>query len=105
MYVTQRNSARKAIGKEFVPEGRLFYKQLSMRESDYNKFGTNSTSIDLKVRTLAPPSFNVSKDDLTVKIGDVFYTVEKVDSDGRYLFFYLHAIEGEQDEREDEESN
>ena len=92
---TKRNAARKVLGKTFEPAGALFYRELSVRESDYMQHGSAGSSIDLKVKTLAPPNFRISKDDMVVKIVDQLYSITHVDSDKTYLYFYLHAIEGE----------
>ena len=102
-YRTKLNAARKAIGKEFVSILPLHYKQLSMRESDYARFNTNGSSIDMKVKTLSPPNF-ISKDDYTVKINNRFFTVTHVDTDRYYLYFYLHLIEVKEEGEEENES-
>lgn len=102
LYKTQRNTARKVLGKTFERVGALFYRELSIRESDHSQYGSSGTSIDLKVKTLAPPTLRVSKDDMMVKINDQMYSVIKVDGDKQYLYFYLHTIEGEKNERNSE---
>lgn len=106
LYKTQRNAARKVLGKTFERVGALFYRELALRESDHSQYGAAGTSLDLKVKTLAPPNLRISKDDMMVKINEQMYSIIWVDSDKKtYLYFYLHAIEGEKDERNSQSSD
>jgi hypothetical protein len=92
---TQRSSTGKRIGEIFTPEGKLAFKEMSCRDSDYQMAGILGASLDLKVKTLYPPSFrNVNKNKYKVAINYVEYDVIKVDSDSEkiYLYFYLQEV-------------
>jgi hypothetical protein len=70
---------------------------MSCRDSDYQMAGLMGASLDLKVKTLYPPSFrNINKSKLKVIVSGVEYDVIKVDSDSakNYLFFYLQEVGG-----------
>lgn len=86
----------KNIGERFNSMGRLAYQELSCRDEDYVMAqNINSSVLNLKVRTLCPPSLmKVSKSNLKVIIDNIKYDVIKVDSDRekRYLFFYLQEV-------------
>lgn len=89
---TQRSSTGKRIGEVFTEEGRLAFKEMSCRDSDYQMAGIMGASLDLKVKTLYPPSFRkINKSKLKVVIDQTEYDVIKVDTDTdkRYLYFYL----------------
>lgn len=90
-----RNEYRKRIGEQFVPKGKLAYKELSARDQDYQMAGLNNASLDLKLKTMFPPPFrNISKSKLKCVIDNVKYDVIKADgdSDKRYLYFYLQKV-------------
>ncbi|MGQ4666525.1 head-tail adaptor protein [Metabacillus halosaccharovorans] len=91
---TQRSETGKRTGKTFSAEGKLAYKEMSCRDSDYQMAGYMDASLDIKVKTLYPPSFqNISKSKLKVRIGNIEFDVIKVDPDGkRYLYFYLQEV-------------
>ncbi|MEH7490834.1 phage head-tail adapter protein [Neobacillus niacini] len=92
---TQRSYTGKRIGEIFNPEGKLAFKEMSCRDSDYQMVGILGASLDLKVKTLYPPSLrNVNKDKFKVVINAVEYDVIKVDSDSEkiYLYFYLQEV-------------
>jgi SPP1 family predicted phage head-tail adaptor len=94
---TQRSSNAKRVGDLFVQEGKLAYKEVSARESDFQMSGLMGAKLDLKVKTLYPPSFkSLNKNKLTVIIQDVGYDVIKVDPDNvnRHLYFYLQEVGG-----------
>jgi hypothetical protein len=94
---TQRSPTGKRIGETFNPEGKLAYKEMSCRDSDYQLAGILGASLDLKVKTLYPPFFrNVNKNKFKVVINSVEYDVIKVDSDSEkiYLYFYLQEVGG-----------
>jgi hypothetical protein len=95
--LTQRSSTGKRIGESFTAEGKLAFKEMSCRDSDYQLAGILGASLDLKVKTLYPPSFrNVNKNKFKVVIKNVEYDVIKVDSDSDkiYLYFYLQEVGG-----------
>ncbi|MGG0731568.1 phage head closure protein [Bacillus paramycoides] len=89
---TERSEEGKRIGENFHAEGRLAYAEKSVRDSDYQIVGVSTTGLDLKVKTLYPPSFRrINKNKLKVLIEGVEYDVVKTDHDSnkQYLFFYL----------------
>ena len=82
----------KRIGEKFHEEGKLAYKVMSLRDSDYKMVGVLTTGLDLKVKTLYPPSFRkINKNKLKVLMDGIEYDVIKADYDSnkQYLFFYL----------------
>ena len=92
---TQRSNTGKKIGESFHGEGKLAFKEISCRESDYELAGARGASLDLKVKTLYPPSFrNVRKSEMKCLINKIEFDVIKVDSDSekRYLYFYLQEV-------------
>ncbi|MBS4171940.1 phage head closure protein [Bacillus sp. FJAT-49736] len=94
---TQRSETRKRIGEKFQEEGKLFYREMSYRESDYSLADALGSKLDLKVKTLFPPSFRkIDKNKLIVLIDDVEYESINVDHDSSkmYLFFYLQKVGG-----------
>jgi SPP1 family predicted phage head-tail adaptor len=94
---TQRSKTGKRIGESFTAEGKLAFKEMSCRDSDYQMAGLMGASLDLKVKTLYPPSFRgINKSKLKVIVSGVEYDVIKVDSDSdkNYLFFYLQEVGG-----------
>lgn len=104
---TKRSERGKRIGEEFHQEGKLAYKEMSFRDSDYRMVGVLTTGLDLKVKTLYPPSFKkINKNKLKVKIDEVEYDVIKVDpgSTKKYLYFYLQQVV-KNSERKGEEVN
>lgn len=85
----------KKVDMEFQVEGKLAFKLMNARDQDYEFAGMMNASLDLKVKTLFPPSFReVRKSNLKVVIEDIKYDVIKVnwDSDKRYLYFYLQEV-------------
>ncbi|PFW52674.1 phage head-tail adapter protein [Bacillus cereus] len=104
---TKRSERGKRIGEEFHQEGKLAFKEISFRDSDYQMVGVLTTGLDLKVKTLYPPSFKkINKNKLKVKIDEVEYDVIKVDpgSTKQYLYFYLQQVV-KNSERKGEEVN
>lgn len=89
---TERSEEGKRIGEKFHEEGKLAYKVMSLRDSDYNMVGVLTTGLDVKVKTLCPPSFRKrNKNKLKVFMDGTEYDVIKVDHDAakQYLYFYL----------------
>lgn len=104
---TQRSSTGKRIGELFTTKGQLAFKEMSCRDSDFQLVGLMGASLNLKVKTLYPPSFRqINKSKLKVVIAGVEYDVVNVDSDAgkNYLFFYLQEV-GVIGERENETVN
>jgi len=92
---TIRSDTKKVIGTEFFPEGKLAFKEMSARESDYSLADVQSAKLDKKVKTLYPPSFRkINKSKLKIMIENTEYDVINVDSDSTksYLFFYLQEV-------------
>ncbi|MED4492827.1 phage head closure protein [Heyndrickxia coagulans] len=94
-YKTIRTESRKVTGKQFVEQGRLFYREMSVRESDYLQFGAMGSTLDLKVKTPMPPALRkIDKDKLIVRIDGDDFNIITVDRDANYLYFYLHKVDG-----------
>jgi SPP1 family predicted phage head-tail adaptor len=90
---TQRTATGKRIGEVFTEEGKLAFKEMSCRDQDYQMANIMGASLDRKVKTLYPPSFrSINKNKLKVVISNIEYDVITVDSDGRYLYFYLQEV-------------
>ncbi len=88
--ITQRSETGKRVGETFNQEGKLAFKKLSVRESDYQMAGHIGAKLDLKVKSLYPPSFrSIDKNKLKIVISTMEYDVIKVDADRYYLYFYL----------------
>lgn len=95
--VTQRSATGKKIGEAFVEEGRLFYREMSHREADYRLVDALDSSLDIKVKTLYPPTFRkIDRSKLVIRIGNDEYETIQVDSDATksYLYFYLQRVGG-----------
>ncbi|MDF2605903.1 MAG: putative phage head-tail adaptor [Bacillales bacterium] len=95
--VTQRSELKKRLGETFVQEGKLAFREMSARDSDYQLVGMMGAKLDLKVKTMYPPSFRtINKSKLKVVIRNVEYDVIKVDSDNvtKFLYFYLQEVGG-----------
>jgi hypothetical protein len=89
----QRSGSAKRTGESFVADGRLAFRELSARDSDYHSCGLLNAKLDLKVKTMFPPSFrSISKSKLKVRIGNMEYDVIKADWDRYYLYFYLQEV-------------
>lgn len=99
---TRRSGKGKRIGGQFVSQGRLAYQEMSARDEDYQLAQIMSKSLDLKIKTLYPPSLrDAKKSKLTIVIGATEYEVLKCDPDRNrnYLYFYLQEVgELEQDQ-------
>ncbi|BAR86663.1 head-tail adaptor protein [Bacillus thuringiensis serovar kyushuensis] len=93
--VTKRSENAKRIKGFFSEEGKLAFRELSARDSDYQSCGLLHAKLDKKVKTLFPLSFrSVNKNKLKVVIDHLEYDVIKVDSDKQYLYFYLQEVGG-----------
>lgn len=92
---TVRSSSGKNTGGVFTGEGKLAFKEMSARDSDYLLAGAMGGKLDLKVKTLYPPSFRtIEKSKLKVVIRGKEYDVLKADTDSvtRFLYFYLQEV-------------
>lgn len=98
-YTTKRSESRKVIGKDFVEIGKLFYRELSVRDTDYLKFGAMNSRLDMKIKTPMHPSLRkIDKENLIAKIDNDDYTIITTDRDKNYLYFYLHKVDGKEGE-------
>ncbi|PEA26303.1 head-tail adaptor protein [Bacillus cereus] len=92
---TKRSENAKRIKGVFSEEGKLAFRELSARDSDYQSCGLLNAKLDKKVKTLFPPSFrSINKNKLKVVIDKLEYDVIKVDSDKQYLYFYIQEVGG-----------
>lgn len=103
-YTTKLSAKKKVIGKEFVKEGKLFFRELYARESDFLTCSSMGAVLEVKLKTLFPPVFRkVNKTDLVVKIDETEYEVIKADdSDKHYIYFFLAKSGGITREREEQ---
>jgi hypothetical protein len=93
---TIRSETRKNLGRKFVPSGSLFYRIMTIRESDYLQNDAMGERIDLKLKAQLPPSLRkIDKDKVKIKVDSDLYDVITTDRDNNYLYFYLHRIEGD----------
>lgn len=92
---TTRSERGKNIGGQFTEVGNLAYQEMSCRDSDYELAKVMTKVLDLKVKTLYPPSLlKEDKSKFIILIDDIEYDVIKVDADRekRYLYFYLQRV-------------
>lgn len=92
---TQRSEKGKRIGEVFVAKGKLAYRELSCRESDYQMAQVMSATLDMKIQTLCPPFFKHEQKSKLVMVKDgIEFDVIKVDTDREkmYLYFYLQEV-------------
>lgn len=83
------NSSKKKIGEEFNPKGKLFFKQLSSRDSDILQASNMGYVIDLKLKVPYRPDIS-SKN--KVKINNEIYDIKKFDSNKTEIFLYLQRV-------------
>lgn len=87
---TQRSESGKKTGEAFTSNGKLAYKEMTARDSDYQLAGAMGSKLDLKVKTMFPPSFrSIVKSKLKVVIRGKEFDVIKVDHDTQTLFLYF----------------
>ncbi|UOE54921.1 phage head closure protein [Cytobacillus oceanisediminis] len=94
---TQRSQTGKRIGEVFTAEGKLYYREMSCRQSDYELANASGSKLDIKVKTPYPPSFRkINKNKLLIQIDGEEYESINVDHDASklYLFFYLQKVGG-----------
>lgn len=92
---TKRSEKGKRIGDTFIPQGRLAYQEMSARDEDYQLAQIMSKTLDIKIKTLYPPSLrNVKKSKLTIVKDGTEYEVINCDADRarNYLYFYLQEV-------------
>lgn len=85
------NVNRKKIGEDFKSKGRLFYTEMSARDSDILQASNMGYVIDLKIKT--PYRKEVSSKH-KVKIGAEIFDIQKLDFDKRKreMFLYLQKV-------------
>ena len=83
------NANRKKIGEEFIPKGKLFYTQMSARDSDILQASNMGYVIDLKLKTPYRPEIS-SKN--KVRIGSDLYDIQKFDYTAEHIFLYLQRV-------------
>lgn len=94
---TIRSESRKSLGSQFIEKGKLHFREISARDSDYQQAGLMGAKLDMKVKTMYPPSFRfINKSKLKIIIRGIEYDAIKVDPDNnqRYLYFYLQEVGG-----------
>ena len=92
-----RSATGKRTGEVFKVEGKLAYQLMSMREGDYAAAGALGAQLDVKVKTLYPPSFrSINKNKLKTVLNGIEYDVIRVDPDNTngHLYFYLQEVGG-----------
>lgn len=94
---TQRSDSGKRLGETFISEGKLAFKEMSARERDYQLAGALEAKLDMKVKTLYPPTFrNVNRNRLKIVLRNIEYDVIRTDPDNKngFLYFYLQEVGG-----------
>ncbi|MGM9925170.1 MAG: head-tail adaptor protein [Bacillus sp. (in: firmicutes)] len=92
-----RSQTGKRTGEILTIEGKLAFQLSSMRESDFAVAGMLGAKLDMKVKTLYPPSFRtIKKNKLKAVIDGIEYDVINVDPDNKngHLYFYLQEVGG-----------
>ncbi|MBO0586460.1 phage head-tail adapter protein [Sporosarcina sp. E16_8] len=92
---TKRTETGKRIGETFQAVGRLAYKEISCRDTDYQLASFMSATLDYKLKTLFPPSFHgINRSKLKVVKDGIEFDVIKVDPDREKscLYFYLQEV-------------
>ncbi|MER2111167.1 MAG: phage head-tail adapter protein [Solibacillus isronensis] len=92
---TKRSNKGKRIGGAFKQMGRLAYKEMSCRDSDYEMAKVMTAVLDIKIKTFCPPQlreFDRSK--LVIVVEGKEFDVIKCDRDkvNNYLYFYLQEV-------------
>ncbi|EGO2798141.1 phage head closure protein [Enterococcus faecalis] len=96
---------KKRIGKEFVEEGKLFFRYLSIREQDYISCSSFGKQVDVKLKTHYPYSLKKNMNQkLAFIIDDEQYEAIKIDKDTNYLYFYLAKVGGSAERKKQETS-
>lgn len=92
---TQYSETGKRLGEVFEMLGTLAFEEMSCRDQDYLLANALGSRLDLKVRTMLPPTFkSVDKSKLKVSIGTEKFDIVKIDTDRNknYLYFYLQKV-------------
>lgn len=103
---TKRSDRGKRTGKDFQTMGRLAYKEMSCRDSDYEMAKVMSAVLDVKIKTLCPPQLkDFDRSNLVIVVEGKEFDVIKCDREkvNNYLYFYLQEVGAHvKDNREDE---
>ncbi|SFH68639.1 phage head closure protein [Pisciglobus halotolerans] len=88
---TVRNAEKKIIGERFILNGSLFFNYTTIRQVDFDFYGTHDKTVDLKVKTFYVKGIEESH---KVLIDEVLYDITDTDptTDRRYLFWYLQRV-------------
>lgn len=88
---TIRDSKRKQIGEKFNSKGDLYFNYKSIRQSDYDLYGTTDQSLDLKIYSFFDKDVEKSH---KVLIEKTLYNVTKIDptNDRKYMYWYLTKV-------------
>lgn len=92
---TLRSGTGKRVGEDFQAVGKLAYKEVSCRDNDYQMASFMSATLDIKIKTLYPPSFRgINRSKLKVVKDGIEFDVIKVDPDREKscLYFYLQEV-------------
>ncbi|MBC2106145.1 phage head closure protein [Listeria booriae] len=89
---TKRNpDTRTNIGENFKVIGELFFAQKSLRQQDFDMYGSKDKTVSMKVKTY----FMVGVEDShKVMIDDDVYEITNIDPDGDnfFMFWYLTKV-------------
>lgn len=106
---TKRSERGKRIGGTFKSMGRLAYKEMSCRDSDYEMAKLMTAVLDIKIKTLCPPQLrDFDRSKLIIVVEGKEFDVIKCDRDkvNNYLYFYLQEVGAHvKDNSEDESTN
>lgn len=83
---TVHGKGNKKIGEDFIGEGKLYFEQLSARDSDNITANAIGYTIDKKVKTHYCPILKTSH---KVKINGLLFDVVRLDNDRVNSFIYL----------------
>lgn len=92
---TRRSGRGKRIGGSFTSMGRLAFKEISCRDSDYEMAKFMSAVLDIKIKTLCPPQLrDFDRSKLIIVLEGKEFDVIKCDRDkvNNYLYFYLQEV-------------
>lgn len=88
---TQRDKEAKIIGQAFEALGGLFFNFQSIRQSDFEQYGTTESGVDLKVKTYYTAQVETSH---KIIIDGIEYEITAIDPDRKriYMYWYLSKV-------------
>lgn len=90
---TLLSEKKKVIGKKFVEEGKLFFKELYARDSDYQICNSIGSKLERKVQTLLARHSQINVlTNKTISIDGDLFEVIRADQDKNYLYLYLSRV-------------